>query len=65
MDGILPEDGPDDRVADVDSVMLDVTHLSLAELELVDDSVLARSVRRLLASVDSSSVPVAGFNSRI
>lgn len=45
------------------SVMVDVSGLSLTELAAEDDSVLARSLRRLTTERDGSGEPIAGFNS--
>jgi FXSXX-COOH protein len=54
-----------ERLGDLDSQMVDVTQLSLVELRAMGDSALAHCVRRLLAEVDVSAEPVAGFNSSI
>ena len=49
-------------------MLVDVSGLSLAELQSLDgeeDSVLARSLRRLLEEADSPAEVVAGFQSFI
>ncbi len=50
------------------STLADVSTLSLADLkslDCVDDSVLGRSLRRLLEEADNPSEVVAGFQSSI
>jgi FXSXX-COOH protein len=51
---------------DLESMLADVTALSLAELKSLgglDDSVLGRSLRRLLEEADDPAEVVAGFQS--
>ena len=61
------EDGP----AEWRSVMVDVSGLSLAELTDLaeraagDDTVLARSLRRVAAERAEPGEPIAGFNSAL
>lgn len=45
------------------SVMVDVSDLSLDELAADDDTVLARCLRRLAADLERPGGPIAGFNS--
>jgi FXSXX-COOH protein len=53
---------------DLESTLADVTALSLAELKSLpcaSDSVLGRSLHRLLEEADNPAEVVAGFQSRI
>jgi len=53
---------------DLESTLADVTNLSLAELKSLDgldDSVLGRSLRRLLEEANNPAEVVAGFQSSI
>ncbi|MFB9239116.1 FxSxx-COOH cyclophane-containing RiPP peptide [Plantactinospora siamensis] len=45
--------------------LADVATLRLAELRSSDDSVLARSLRRILAEADRPQAAVAGWNSAV
>jgi FXSXX-COOH protein len=60
-DGATNGDGPPDW----QSVIVDVSDLSLADLTIDDDSVLARSLRRLADDLAEPGRPIAGFNSAI
>jgi len=51
--------------SDVESALADLTRMSLAQLRVLDDSVLSRSLHRLLADADSPHEPVAGFQSSV
>lgn len=59
-------DGPgatEDAEPGWQSVMVDVSELSLIELAADDDTVLAQCVRRLTDDLDRPGGPIAGFNS--
>lgn len=60
-------DGPttDDPQCVLESAMVDVTGLSLAELAGAGDGALAHCLRRLLADIDAPGEPIAGFNSAL
>ena len=45
------------------SVMIDVSGLSLTELADEDETVLARSLRRIATDLAQPGEPIAGFNS--
>ena len=53
----------DDAEPDWESVMIDVSGMSLAELAGPADTVLAQCLRRLAADLDRPGEPIAGFNS--
>jgi len=58
----------EDSAPGLESTLADVSTLSLADLkslDYVDDSVLGRSLRRLLEEADNPSEVVAGFQSSI
>jgi FXSXX-COOH protein len=55
----------DDVPPDIDTGLIDVTGVDLVEIELLDDSVLARALRRIIRQVDQADEPVAGFNSQV
>jgi FXSXX-COOH protein len=60
----MPEDYP--RVkAGIETGMLDVTDLSLNDLEEVRSSSLRRALRRILAEDGDSADPVIGFQASI
>jgi FXSXX-COOH protein len=65
LDEVAARSDRGERLGGLDSEMVDVTQLSLTELQAMGDSALAHCVRRLLAEVDVSTEPVAGFNSSI
>jgi FXSXX-COOH protein len=50
---------------DLESTLADVTAVSLAQLKSLDDSVLGRSLRRLLEEADHPAEAVAGFQSSV
>lgn len=49
----------------MESVMVDVAGLSLADLAGPGDSALDQCLRRLLADLDTPGEPIAGFNSAL
>jgi len=53
-----------DHEPDLESTMIDLTRVPLARLRELDDSVLARSLRRLLEA-DTSESPIASWDSSI
>jgi FXSXX-COOH protein len=55
--------GATDDAAGWQSVMVDVSDLSLTELAADDDSVLAQCLRRLAGDLERPDGPIAGFNS--
>ena len=46
-----------------ESVMVDVSELSLTELAVEDDTVLGQCLRRLAEDLERPGGPIAGFNS--
>lgn len=54
-----------DEPAEQSSDLVDLTGVSLTKLGAVPGSVLAASLRRILAELDSDTEPVAGFQSAI
>ncbi len=60
MDGDLPTG---DAEPTWQSVMVDVSGMSLTELDQQDDSVLAHCLRRLADDLARPGEPIAGFNS--
>ena len=56
MENVIPEEEP---------VLVDLTQFSLHQLSNLGDSVLARSLRRLLAEADNPSEAIAGFQSSV
>lgn len=49
----------------VEGALVDVAHLTLTDLRGLDDSALARALRRILDEVDRSQGAVAGWQSAI
>lgn len=62
MDGTTPTDDPESAM---ESVMVDVTGLSLADLAAAGDGALASCLRRLVTDVDQPGEAIAGFNSAL
>jgi FXSXX-COOH protein len=60
----MPQDSPDVK-PDIETDMLDVTGLSLWELEEVRPSSLRRALRRIIAEDADRTDPVVGFQSSI
>ena len=56
MEDVIPEEEP---------VLVDLTQVSLRQLSVLGDSVLARSLRRLLAEADNPPEAIAGFQSSV
>ena len=54
---------PEDVEPTWQSVMVDVSELSLTELAAEGDTALAQCLRRLTADLDRPGGPIAGFNS--
>ncbi|MGY0233118.1 FxSxx-COOH cyclophane-containing RiPP peptide [Longispora urticae] len=54
-----------DATSDRESDMLDLTAVRLAHLGQLDDTVLARSLRRLLDEADRPQDAIAGFQSAL
>jgi FXSXX-COOH protein len=52
-----------DEVGDIGDRLIDVSELSLGDLEEIDGSTLAQALRRVLG--DEQAEPVAGFQSNI
>jgi FXSXX-COOH protein len=52
-----------DEPSDVGDVLIDVTELSLGDLEAIDESTLAQALRHVLD--EQQPAPVAGFQSQI
>jgi FXSXX-COOH protein len=52
-----------DEPCDVGHVLIDVTELSLRDLEAIDESALAEALRHVLD--EEQPAPVAGFQSQI
>lgn len=52
-----------DEAADFGQVLIDVTDMSLRDLDEISESRLAEALRRVLA--DDETGPVAGFTSRV
>ena len=53
----------DDAEPDWESIMVDVSGMSLADLAGSGDTVLAHCLRRLAADLDRPGEAIAGFNS--
>lgn len=53
----------DDAEPHWQSIMLDVSEMSLTDLADSSDTALARCLRRLAADLDQPAEPIAGFNS--
>lgn len=56
MEDVIPEEEP---------ALVDLTQVSLHQLSVLGDSVLGRSLRRLLAEADNPSEAIAGFQSSV
>lgn len=54
-----------DEKSSLESDLIDLDGISLADLEGFDDSVLAHALRRVLADADDLREPIAGFQSFI
>ncbi|GIG59436.1 hypothetical protein Lfu02_38080 [Longispora fulva] len=54
-----------DATSDRESDLLDLTQVRLSHLRELDDTVLARSLRRLLDDADRPQDAIAGFQSAI
>jgi FXSXX-COOH protein len=52
-----------DAESDLQSIMIDVSGMSLTELAFEGDGVLAQSLRRLADDLARPDEPIAGFNS--
>ena len=52
-----------DETVDFSQVLIDVTGMSLRDLDAISESRLAETLRRVLA--DDETGPVAGFTSRV
>jgi FXSXX-COOH protein len=61
----LEETRMDGPPTEVPSELVDLTHISLADLEIEDGSILARSIQRLLREAARPDEAIAGFNSSI
>ena len=57
--------GDDDVEDDVESHIVDLTDMSLAELRVSGDSALAHALRRLIEDVSNTDDVIAGFQSAI
>ncbi len=62
--GIVPRD-PSDVKSGIETDMLDVTELSLSDLEEVRPSSLGRALRRVVAQDKDPADPVVGFQASI
>lgn len=60
MEGATPTG---DAESDLQSIMIDVSGMSLTELAGEGDGVLAQSLRRLADDLARPGEPIAGFNS--
>jgi FXSXX-COOH protein len=56
VENVIPEEEP---------ALVDLTHISLRRLSMLGDSVLERSLQRLLAEADNPSESIAGFQSSV
>lgn len=54
-----------DHEPDLESMMIDLTSVPLAQLGELGDSVLAHSIRRLLDEADASEGRIADWNASI
>ena len=55
----------EDVVPDEESTLFDLTQVSLAQLSALDNSVLGRSLWRLLEEADDPPEAIAGFQSSV
>jgi FXSXX-COOH protein len=55
----------DEVPPDIDTSLIDLTGVDLADIELLDDSTLARALQRIIRRVEHADEAVAGFDSSI
>jgi FXSXX-COOH protein len=55
----------DEVSPDIDTGLIDLTGVDLAEIDILGDSALARSLRRLISRTEHPGEAVAGFNDSI
>jgi FXSXX-COOH protein len=56
----MDEDSPD-----IDTGLVDLTDVDLAEIDVLGDSALARSLLRVIRRIEHADEAISGFNSSI
>lgn len=61
----VPTSVPEEEEAGRDSLIVDVSQIPITDLATSDDSVLANSIRRVLADLERATESISGWSSYI